>query len=110
MEIIEKEIRFYQTVDCRIPFQEWRDSLEDQRVRHLVNERLGRLRSGSLGDYKSIEQGVLELRLFFGPGYRIYVGYVSSNLILILSAGDKDSQRQDIRKALTYWADYRRRS
>lgn len=110
MDIVEREIRFYQTSDGRVPFQEWRNTLEDPRARNVVRARLARLQTGNLGDCKPIDRGVFELRIFYGPGYRIYFGHLSNRTLLILNAGDKDSQARDIQKAFASWADYWRRS
>ena len=110
MDVTGREIHFYRTSDGKIPFQEWRSALEDPRSRDLIRARLARLRAGNFGDCKFIGQGLFELRVFYGPGYRIYFGHLSARKLLILIAGDKDSQVRDIQKALSYWADYRRRS
>jgi putative addiction module killer protein len=64
---------------------------------------------GNLGDYKFIADGVFELRMKFGPGYRVYFGKVENRLILRLCDGDKGSQESDIQQALQYWADYQER-
>lgn len=63
---------------------------------------------GNLGRYRGVGQGVIELKIDFGPGYRVYVGLEGAGLIILLCAGNKGSQDQDIRKAIEYWNDYRR--
>ena len=69
--------------------------------------RLERLKSGNLGDCRSVGSGVFELRLDFGPGYRIYFGQVSNTIVLLLCGGDKSSQTRDIERAKTYWLEYK---
>jgi len=69
--------------------------------------RLDRLRAGNFGDSKSVGDGVLELRLDYGPGYRIYLGQDNETLVILLCGGDKSSQIKDITKAKDYWTDYR---
>jgi putative addiction module killer protein len=68
-----------------------------------VFARLDRVETGNLGDYKSVGDGVFELRLPFGPGYRIYFGEVGATIVLLLCGGDKSSQKKDVVKAKEYW-------
>ena len=72
--------------------------------------RLNRLQLGNFGDAKSAGGGVHELRLDFGPGYRIYFGQDGKIVVILLCGGDKRSQQRDIAKAGTYWASYQRRT
>lgn len=83
-----------------LPFQRWFESLHDSRARARINIRLHRLRSGYLGDVKSVASGVSELRIHFGPGYRVYFCMRAGHLVLLLAGGDKASQVQDIRNAI----------
>lgn len=71
--------------------------------------RIDRLSLGNLGDGKPVGSGVQELRIDFGPGYRVYIGQDGARLILLLCGGDKSSQAKDIQAAHAYWADYKRR-
>lgn len=87
------------------PFRDWLDSL-DTPVRARIQARILRVESGNLGDHKSIGTGVIELRLDFGPGYRVYFGRDGDTLILLLMGGDKTSQRRDIKKAQELWSEY----
>jgi putative addiction module killer protein len=65
------------------------------------------MEQGHYGDVKSIGEGLSELRLFFGSGYRIYFGEEAGNIVIILCGGDKDSQNRDIETAKTYWEEYK---
>jgi len=66
------------------------------------------MEQGNFGDYKSIGEGLYELRLHFGSGYRVYYGKIGDEIILLLAGGDKNTQKQDIQKARYYWRDYKR--
>ncbi|MEG5059529.1 type II toxin-antitoxin system RelE/ParE family toxin [Microcoleus sp. A2-C5] len=109
MEVQPREIRRYKTPDGKVPFGEWFDSLRDRNVRVRIKSRLDRVEEGNLGDIKSVGQGVFELRINYGPGYRLYFGQVGLTIVVILVAGDKSTQEQDIRQAIAYWKDYERR-
>jgi putative addiction module killer protein len=78
-------------------------------VESIVLTRLARLRTGNFGDCKVLRgcSGVYELRIDFGPGYRIYFGKIGSTLVILLTGGDKGSQRRDISKAQEYWIDFK---
>ncbi len=109
MEAQPREIRNYLTADERSPFVEWLNSLRDRRARAKIRNRLTRIESGNLGDYRSVGEGVFELRIDYGPGYRVYFGQIGSTIIVILCGGDKSTQEQDILTAREYWRDYERR-
>jgi len=76
------------------------------RVRALIRKRLNRVRMGNLGDCRSVGDGVKELRIAFGPGYRVYFGEDGETIVVLLCGGDKSSQEADIRRAKEYWIDY----
>jgi putative addiction module killer protein len=102
-----REIQQYITSDGKIPFDEWLNSLRDIRAKARIAQRLERLSLGNLGDYKSIGDGLYELRIDYGSGYRIYFGQIGLVVILLLCGGDKSTQNRDIRKAKEYWRDFR---
>jgi putative addiction module killer protein len=91
------------------PFTEWEDSLE-KGTQIIVASRLDRVRLGNFGDCKLIKggEGIKELRINFGPGYRIYFGIDSATLVILLIGGEKRSQNRDIEKAKKYWLEYMR--
>ena len=72
----------------------------------MVRARLNRIRLGNFGDCKSIGGGVEELRIDFGPGYRIYYGREESLVVILLCGGDKKTQARDILRARQYWKEY----
>lgn len=80
-------------------FRTWLDGLRDGKGRLRIDDRLRRLANGNAGDTKSVGDGVQELRLHFGPGYRIYYMWRDGVLIILLCGGDKSSQARDIAKA-----------
>lgn len=71
--------------------------------------RLERIAAGNWGDFKNIGMGVFEIRIHWGPGYRIYFGLDGTKLVVLLWAGDKSSQDRDILRVQAYWQDYLRR-
>ena len=110
METIPQEIREYLTPGGRNPFREWLHSMKDTNVRAKIRIRLNRIRLGNFGDCRALGDGVHELRMDIGPGYRLYFGKVGQRIVLLLCGGAKGSQDRDIVRAKEYWADYRRRS
>lgn len=103
------EVLEYITRDGKCPFAVWLKSLKDIKARAVIRVRLNRIILGNLGDCKSIGQGVSELRIDFGPGYRIYFGQEGDRLVILLCGGAKRSQKNDIKQAIDFWADYLRR-
>ncbi|MBK8870751.1 MAG: type II toxin-antitoxin system RelE/ParE family toxin [Elusimicrobia bacterium] len=108
--MIPLEIFQYETSSGKSPYREWFLSLKDGMVRSRIWARVDRLALGNPGDYKSLGQGVYELRLDFGPGFRIYYAPVKTILVLLLTGGDKSTQVSDIRQAKEYWKDFKRRN
>ena len=102
-----RTLQFYQTPNGRYPFTEWFESIRDQKTRTRIRGHLTRLEVGNLGNCQSVGGGVFELRIHFGPGYRIYFGEVANTILLLLCGGDKSSQQRDIERAKTYWQDYK---
>ena len=106
MEAEPREIRRYITANGKVPFAEWLDRLRDRRARLKIKLRLDRVEEGNLGDCRSVGEGVFELRIDYGPGYRVYFGQIGLRIVLLLCGGDKSTQEKDICKAKEYWADY----
>src|SRR6476646_7556453 len=99
MEHHPKELREYETPKGKIAFKEWLLSLRDIQAKAKIFARLERLRFGHFGDCVFVGDGVYELRVHFGPGYRVYIGEDKGILIILLCGGDKSSQWRDIEKA-----------
>jgi putative addiction module killer protein len=108
MEVSEKQVENYQSPDGSCPFEAWLASLRDRRARAIIRTRIGRLRLGNLGNCEPVGAGVLELKIDYGPGYRVYFGQAGTKLVILLCGGDKGSQSEDIRRAIEYWEDYRK--
>lgn len=80
-------------------YQAWEENLRDGRAHSRINARIRRLGLGNAGDSKSVGDGVREMRIDYGPGYRVYYTQRGSEIIILLIGGDKSSQRRDIAKA-----------
>lgn len=102
------ELRYYVLPNGESPFETWFGELEPT-ARARVAVALARLEQGNLSNAKGVGQGVLEYRIDFGPGYRVYFGRDGEVLVILLSGGTKRRQQRDIEAAIARWADYRRR-
>ena len=80
-------------------FTTWLDGLKDLRVRGAVVERIKRLTFGLLGDFKAVGDGVIELRIDFGAGWRLYYTQHGAQIIVLLAGGSKRTQKRDIKRA-----------
>lgn len=88
-------------------FLDWLLHLKDVKARAVIRARINRLELGNFGDCKSVGAGVLELRVSFGPGYRVYFGRDGNTVVVLLCGGDKASQTKDIQKAKLLWKEYK---
>ena len=89
---------------------EWLKELADAQARARIAARIARLAAGNFGDCKPLRQGVWELRIDWGPGYRLYYARAGRTCVLLLCGGDKRKQSADIERAIENWNDYRRRT
>ncbi len=100
------EIRYYVAAGGREPFADWFAEL-DVVARAKVTRAIARMEQGSLSNMKSVGEGVLEYRIDFGPGYRVYLGRDGETLLILLTGGTKKRQQRDIDVAHAYWRDYK---
>lgn len=110
MEANPRELRVYETAAGNCPFEDWLEGLRDAKGRAVIQVRLDRLGQGNFGDCKPVGEGVSELRIDFGPGYRVYFAEDGSRIVLLLIGGDKSTQAKDIKAAKKYWNEYQGRS
>jgi len=103
-------IEQYKTGNGKIPFQSWLKKLKDRLAWSKIMVRLDRIRMGNFGDSKSIGEGLSELKIDSGSGYRIYFGKTGKTVVLLLVGGTKKTQPSDIKKAKEYWKDFKSRS
>lgn len=103
------ELLEYVTEEGKNTFKSWLHKLKDRAARARIRVRLNRVRLGNWGDCKSVGEGVSELRVDYGPDYRIYFARSDFTVVILLGGGIKKSQTKDIKIAKKYWADYQRR-
>jgi putative addiction module killer protein len=104
------EIRRYVTVSGKDIFGDWLSALKDARTQGKIVARIDRLAVGNFGDCKALGGRLFELRIDWGPGYRVYYAMVGRTCVLLLCGGDKKRQPSDIRRAREYLKDYWERS
>ena len=100
-------VEIYETEEGKAPFSEWLISLKDKQAAARILLRIDRSKRGNLGDHKLIDDGLFELRVDTGAGYRVYFGRVNPETIVLLWGGNKNTQQRDIQKAAQYWIKYR---
>lgn len=105
----EIDIEIYETITGKRPFEIWVKEIKERHTRSKILTRLDRLKLGNFGDCKTLQEGVSELRIHYGPGIRIYYGKVGNKVILLLCGCDKSSQNRDIEKAKEFLRDYQSR-
>ena len=99
----------YETATGEVPFEAWLRGLRDPQARARIRSRLARVRLGNVGDAHAIGSGLRELRIDYGPGYRVYYAHSGTATLLVLCGGDKTTQTADIRDARMSWAAYQQR-
>lgn len=103
-------VRRYKDANGKEVVTEWLRNLGDMRARAKIQARLDRLESGNAGDCAPVGEGVHELRIHYGPGYRVYFCNAGRHIILLLCGGDKSAQNADIAQAISCKKDYERRT
>jgi putative addiction module killer protein len=104
------EVQRYVTESGKDVIGQWLAELNDNQARARIAVRITRLAAGNLGDCKLLRDGVSELRIDWGPGYRVYFAMAGRSCVLLLCGGDKRKQAADIKRAVDYWRDYKRRT
>ena len=104
------EVRRYTTNSRKDVIGDWLANLADIRARAKVSVRIARLEAGNFGDCKPIGEGVWELRIDWGPGYRVYYSVIGKTVVLLLCGADKRTQSTDIKRAIEYLKDYKKRN
>lgn len=102
-------INEYTDANGRSPYATWLNGLRDARAKAKIMLQVDRMELGLFGDSEPIGEGLSELRIRYGPGYRVYYGKEENQVYLLLCGGDKSTQTRDIRKAKSCWQDYKRR-
>ena len=105
MEAKPRTLENYLDANGSDPFNDWLTRLKDRAGRAKIDVRLHRVQQGNFGDHRHISDGVHELKIDFGPGYRVYYG-IDGGSVILLCGGDKSTQQNDIDKAIERWRDY----
>lgn len=103
METKERLVEYFYTPSGKAPAKEWLNSIKDRLTQAILYKRIRQASLGNFGDSKSIGRGIFEMRIDFGPGFRIYYGIHKDEVILLLMGGSKRTQAADIDRARTYW-------
>lgn len=103
------DVRIYTDRQGHAPFEYWLGALPDRLARAKIRARLARVEAGNLGDCKPLREGVQELRIDHGPGYRVYLSRQGAVLVLLLCGSDKSDQNREIGRAIAYLKDWKER-
>ena len=104
------EVRHYVNTDGVDVFADWFAALVDRQAQTRIEARIDRLERGLFGDCEPVGAGVWELRVDWGPGYRVYYARSGQSIVLLLCGGDKRRQQADINRAKDYWNDFKERT
>ncbi len=96
-------LEYYLEDDGRAPFTEWLSTLRDRDAHARISARLNRVKLGNFGIIKALGDGVIELKIDYGPGYRVYYAMNGKTVVLLLIGGDKATQTRDVKIAKAYW-------
>ena len=107
MQVKPKQILTFKDSNGREPFEQWLDSLGDQKTQAIILNRISRVSLGNFGDCRELSTGMYELRIHYSSGFRVYLGIAQKDIIVLLSAGAKRSQKKDIVRAKEYWQDFK---
>ena len=99
----------YQQTNGDEPLSDWLNGVRDKMAQARVRIRLRQVEAGNFGDCESVGEGVSELRVHVGAGYRVYFGRHGQTVVVLLCGGDKRTQTSDIKRAKLFWADWKSR-
>ena len=99
----------YEAPDGKCPFKRWTDSIRNIQTQARIFRYVRSLSLGNFNNCRPVGEGVHELKIDFGPGYRVYFGNDGKTIVILLCGGSKKSQNKDIALAQKYWAEYRLR-
>ena len=108
IEAKERKVTIFVTSSGKVPYDDWFDSLRDKRAQAIVFNRIDRVRLGNFGNCRSVGGGVYELKIYYGPGLRVYFGLDGEEIVLLLCGGDKSSQKKDIAHAHELWKEHKK--
>jgi len=103
------QLNHYTTAEGADLFARWLDNLRDKRAKARIAARLLRLQNGNFGDCRAVGEGVWELRIDWGPGYRVYYALTGKRVVLLCEGGDKRTQSADIERAINRWREWQAR-
>ncbi|MGZ6478096.1 MAG: type II toxin-antitoxin system RelE/ParE family toxin [Bdellovibrionales bacterium] len=107
MQIKRRAVEYYITPNGKAPARDWLSAVKDKMTQAILYKRIRQAGEGQFGKTKSVGGGVFEMKIDYGPGFRIYYGIHGDEIILILTAGSKRTQSGDIAKAKTYWIQWK---
>ena len=100
------QLEMYRRDNGEVPFRDWLHNLKDVRAVAKIRARLTRMRAGNFGQVRALGDGISELKIDTGPGYRVYFGMAGKTIVLLLLGGDKSTQKRDIQTAKDFWQNY----
>lgn len=103
------ELLRYQRNDGHEPFTEWLEAVRDKVAQARIRVRLRQVQAGNFGDCEPVGEGVIELRVHVGAGYRVYCARHGKTIVLLLCGGDKSGQKADIKRAKELWSEWKGR-
>ena len=106
MQMRPEVVLNYITPTGRDPYRRWYTQIKDEKTRAIITSRIERLQLGNPGDSKRLNKDLYELRINYGPGYRIYFGVLQNRIVILLGGGTKRTQQRDIARAQGYWNDF----
>jgi putative addiction module killer protein len=103
-------VEVYVQADGTVPLDEWLDDMRDRHARYQIEARIRRLELGNPGKYRTLTDGIFEMKIDHGPGYRVYFARRGATAVLLLCGGDKSTQDVSIKTAIRYWEDFQQRN